>query len=136
MIQILERGFNPPSVTAQQKGVRVVHGKPMFYTKSEVETAKREIAYRIKKYVPPEPITKPIKLCVRWDFHTADKKKANKLKYTRGDLDNLNKLLQDVMTDLRFWKDDSQIVILNASKYWQYDLNVCGIYIRIEEIDD
>lgn len=134
MISINEYGFNPPSVTAQQKGVRVVHGKPMFYTKPEVLEARAELAYHLKQYVPEKPLEGALSLRVSWIFLTKDKKKNDSFKSTRPDLDNLNKLLQDVMTDLGFFKDDAQIAKLHCRKLLRTNIELCGLSIRIKEL--
>ena len=132
IINIATRGWSPPTVTAQQKGVRVVRGKPFFYTKPEVIAARDEILYRIKSFMPNKPIEGNIKMDVAWCFY---KKTAKETKYkgTRPDLDNLQKLLQDCMNGLLF-KDDSQIVQLTTSKYESNNIEECGLQIFISEV--
>lgn len=111
-IKIEEFGWNPPTITAQQKGVRVVYGKPMFYTKPEILAASRELLFHIKKYAPAEPYTGAIRLLVEWTFYKQTATPQKTPKVTRPDGDNLQKLLQDTMNGL-FYKDDSQIYNLN-----------------------
>ena len=36
--------MKPPTVTAQEKQVRVVHGKPVFYDPAPVKTAKAQLS--------------------------------------------------------------------------------------------
>lgn len=61
------------------------------------------------------------------------KKKWWQFKTTRPDLDNLMKNLQDYMTKLGYYTDDSQIVVLIAKKYY---LDKNQIDIEIEEASD
>lgn len=131
---IEELGFNPPTITAQQKGVRVMYGKPVFYTKPEVKRAKQELAYHLKKYAPKEPLQGALMCSVYWYFKTEDKKRDGKLRDTKPDLDNLQKLLQDLLSDLGFYKNDAQIVELHITKFWRHDLKDCGIEIYLGEI--
>lgn len=105
----------PPTATAQQKGERVVKGYIQHYKKKNVAQAEAILRDALLPYVPAEPITdKPIALSVHWLFPYPKSAKKHKpgwtrLKITRPDTDNLNKLLKDVMTDMGFWKDDALI---------------------------
>ena len=111
--------IDPPTITAQQKGVRVVHGKPFFYEKAEVTNARRKIEWAMKQYVPDEPIETPVRLTVKLGIPTKDKKKLKKeWKDTRPDLDNMLKLMLDCLTEMSFLKDDALIVQLVAEKKW------------------
>ena len=98
-----------PTGTAQQKGVRIVHGKPMFYEKAEVKTARQMFTLELKPHAPEKPSDRPIKLTVWFAFDTKNKKLWGQYKPTRPDTDNSLKLLKDCMSGL-FFKDDSQVV--------------------------
>ena len=76
-----------PSATAQQKGVRIVHGKPMFYEKAEVKTARQLFTLELKPHAPKVPSDKPIKLIVWFAFDVKDKKLWGQYKPTRPDTD-------------------------------------------------
>ena len=41
------------------------------------------------------------------------------------------KMLKDVMTDLRYWKDDAQVASEVIEKYWA---NIPGIYVKVENL--
>ena len=41
------------------------------------------------------------------------------------------KMLKDVMTNLKYWKDDSLVASEITEKFWA---DVPGIYVRIEEL--
>lgn len=119
-----------PSATAQQKGVRIVHGKPMFYEKAEVKTARQMFTLALKPHAPKTPSDKPIKLYVWFAFDVKDKKLWGQYKPTRPDTDNSLKLLKDCMTGL-FFKDDSQVVDEQVIKTYA---EKATIMIRWEEI--
>ena len=119
-----------PSGTAQQKGVRIVHGKPMFYEKSEVKTARQMFTLELKPHAPEKPSDKPIKLTVWFAFDTKNKKLWGQYKPTRPDTDNSLKLLKDCMSGL-FFKDDSQVVEETVIKTYA---EKATIMIRWEEV--
>ena len=121
-----------PSGTAQQKGVRIVHGKPMFYEKSEVKTARQMFTLELKPHAPEKPSDKPIKLTVWFAFDTKNKKLWGQYKPTRPDTDNSHKLLKDCMSGL-FFKDDSQVVEETVIKTYA---EKATIMIRWEEVFD
>jgi Holliday junction resolvase RusA-like endonuclease len=101
-IEILKE---PPRATAQEKKVRIIHGRPQFYEPENVKKAKAWLITELKPYAPVTPIEGPVLLEVCWCFHG----KKLDWKTTRPDTDNLEKMLKDVMTDLGFWKDDAQV---------------------------
>ena len=121
-----------PTGTAQQKGVRIVHGKPMFYEKTEVKTARQMFTAELKPHAPEKPSDKPIKLTVWFAFDTKNKKLWGQYKPTRPDTDNSLKLLKDCMSGL-FFKDDSQVVEETVIKTYA---EKATIMIRWEEVFD
>lgn len=115
----------PPKVTAQQKGVFVRGRHAHFYTKPQVRQAENFLALLLQKYVPPTPLTGPLGVAVRWCFpyRKSEPKRivaaGKEIPHTvRPDLDNLEKGLLDVLTQLRFWHDDSQIATKLTRKAW------------------
>lgn len=72
-------------------------------------------------------------MSVVWGYPVTGKHKTGNSKTTRPDIDNIQKLLLDCMTDLRFWKDDAQIAVLLAQKIYG---EIPGIYIKLERIDE
>ena len=121
----------PPTATHQQKGIRVQNGKPVVYEKERVTVARAKLAAHLTAHRPPEPLTGPLRLVVKWCF-PAGKHPDGTYKPTRPDTDKLNKLLQDVMTDLHFWKDDAQVASEIIEKFWA---EVPGIWIRVEQLE-
>jgi Holliday junction resolvase RusA-like endonuclease len=114
---------NPPTATAQQKGVFVAGGRPRFFKKKRVKDAEMTWHQLLAPHTPPEPMEGPLALVVRlaypWRKSESKRRISRYMRYpieTRPDIDNLFKLLADVMTTLRFWNDDSQIASLSISK--------------------
>lgn len=117
----------PPKHTAQasNKILKTKDGR-YFVGKKENSNAKatqNELFSLLNPYRPEKPLDKPLSIEIKWvyPFRKYEPKK-NRLseKYcdTRPDIDNLCKLLFDVMTRIGFWIDDSQIAKLNFVKVW------------------
>ena len=106
-----------PTVTAQQKGVCIVHGHPVFFEKKEVRDARASFAEKLAPFAPAEPIEGAVRLFVEWFFYSKSHK-ANTWRTTRPDTDNLQKLLKDTMTECGFWVDDSQVCWETVRKRW------------------
>lgn len=133
--------FEPPTTTDQQhrfvysqKANRVI----AFKGKKVIE-ARKALKDAMRPFVPDEPFVNPVRVIAIWAFpYRKTEKKAvvkDNLpvgKYTRPDGMNLQKALDDVMTELSFWTDDALIVDERVYKVWW---SVPGIYIRIEEAD-
>ena len=88
----------------------------------------------MKKYRPKHPPDRPIRLMVCLYFNISKPKKLwGKYKTTRPDCDNYVKEIKDIMTDLKFWNDDAQVVDLRVIKRYS---EKATIYISMEELDD
>ena len=68
---------------------------------------------------------------MKWCFPVTEKHQNGEYKTTKPDTDNLQKLLKDVMTDLKYWKDDALVASEFIEKFWA---DVPGIYIEVYEI--
>lgn len=121
----------PPETTHQQKKVSVVNDKPHFYEPPDLKTAREKLMAHLSKYVPNEKLVGPVQMIVKWCFPIINGHQNGEYKYTKPDLDNSQKLLQDCMTDLGFWKDDCYVASLVAEKFWA---DVPGIYICVKEL--
>ena len=121
----------PPTVTAQEHKVTVVNGKPRFYDPPEVKNAKEKLTVHLGKHVPAPMYASGVRLTVKWLFAKGDSHKNGEYKITKPDTDNLQKMLKDCMTDLRFWKDDALVASEIIEKFWA---DTPGIYIRIEKL--
>lgn len=131
MIEFFMPMAKVPTTTHQQKQVRVVKGKPVFYDPPDVKKAREKLTAHLAKHAPEKMISGSVRLIVKWCFPITGKHNDGEYKWTKPDLDNSNKILQDCMTKLGFWKDDSYVVSLIAEKFWAKQP---GIYIRIEEM--
>lgn len=129
--------MRPPTTTHQQKQVQVVydHKKkkhvPVFYEDDKLKAARSKLMAHLGKYVPEEKMTGPLRVVVKWLFPRTGKRKNGEYKDTKPDCGNMNKLLEDCMEDLGFYKNDAQIASLIVEKFWA---DKPGIYIKIEEV--
>jgi len=124
--------MNPPTVTAQERKVRVVRNKPIFYDPQQVKDARDLLCAYLNLHKPKEPLLGAISLRVLWLFPKGKSHKHGEWRTTKPDTDNLQKLLKDCMTTCGFWKDDAQVVRETVEKRWSNE--PCGIYIEIEEV--
>ena len=124
--------IEPPTVTAQEHKVRVVHGKPMFYDTEKLKTARSTFESLLRKHRPPSPLEGPVALITDWHFATKSHKEGA-YRVTRPDTDNLQKLLKDCMTRCGFWRDDAQVVRESVEKRWSDEPT--GIYIEVTPLE-
>jgi Holliday junction resolvase RusA-like endonuclease len=124
--------MKPPTTTHQEKDVRVVNGKPIFYEPAELQAARMKLEAHLTARRPASPFPGPLRLMVKWCF-PAGSHRDGEYRTTRPDTDNLQKLLKDVMTGLGFWKDDAQVASEIIEKFWA---RIPGIYIVIEMLED
>lgn len=121
----------PPTTTHQQKQVKVVNGKPIFYEPAEVKEARAKLHAHLAQHVPEEKYTGAVRLVTKWCFPITGKHQDGEYKTTKPDTDNLQKMLKDVMTDLGFWTDDCLVASEIVEKFWA---EIPGIYISIESL--
>lgn len=124
--------MDPPTATAQERQVRIIHGRPVFYEPAQVKEAKETLMGGLMEFVPDLPITGPVRLTTLWCFPKGKSHKNKEWRVTKPDTDNLQKLLKDCMTKMKFWKDDSQVVYEEVGKVWS-DFPA-GILIHIKEL--
>lgn len=122
----------PPTCTHQQKAVRVVRGKPVFYEPPELADARAKLEAHLAGHAPPEPYACPVRLVTKWCFPRPASKRDGQYKATKPDTDNLQKLLKDVMTKLGYWQDDALVASEIVEKFWA---DRPGIYIAVEELE-
>lgn len=121
----------PPTKTHQEKKVRVVKGKPVFYEPQELKEVRASLTAHLSKQVPEEKYTSAVRLVTKWCFPVKERHKNGEYKTSKPDTDNLQKMLKDVMTAVGFWKDDALVASEICEKFWA---DIPGIYIRIEEL--
>lgn len=120
----------PPTTTAQQKKINTKTKN--IYANINVVDAKNKYRAHLAKYVPKEPLVGALSLLVVWGF-PAGKHKNGEPCTNKPDLDNANKMLQDVMQELGFFKDDKNIVQLNLSKIWTWHP---GVMIELKKVGE
>ena len=116
----------PPTSTAQEKGFNRKTGN--VYLKPKAADARAKLRARLAKHAPPEPVTGAIALDVVWCFPIKGNHKRCEPKITRPDIDNLQKALKDVMTELVFWLDDAAVSAERVRKIYS---DYPGIMITI-----
>ena len=125
-----------PTTTHQQKQINlkesIKKGKPIFYEPDSLAMARNKLGAHLSNHIPDEPFDSAVQCTVKWLFPSKTKKDGS-WKDTKPDTHNLNKLLFDVMTDLKFWTDDALVVSEVIQKFW-VNGSPSGIYIRIEEV--
>ena len=79
----------------------------------------------LRPHRPRQPLTGPLSLALKivhpWlksESKTTIAKGIPIPKDTKPDADNMSKGIQDVMSDLGFWQDDSQVCDLHVQKFW------------------
>lgn len=120
-----------PTCTHQEKQVKVINGKPVFYEPAELKQARSKLRAYLSPYVPEKPFTGPVYLNTIWCFAATGKHLDGDYKITKPDTDNLVKMLKDIMTDLHFWEDDAQVASEMIMKRYS---NVPGIYVWVESL--
>lgn len=118
----------PPTATAQEHKVAVRNGKLVVYDPPEVKEARAKLIAGLASHIPDAPIEVGVRLIVKWCFPRKGRYKDGEYRTTKPDTDNLQKLLKDCMTRLRFWKDDALVCSEIVEKFWA---ETPGIYIGI-----
>ena len=118
-----------PTATAQQ---RRHDRKGRTYETAELAEARADLSARFARYAPAAPLGGPLRLELVWCFPTRGRHRQGEPKTTPPDLDNANKMPQDVLMRLGFFKDDSQIADLHDMKVWS---DPGGVYVRVERIE-
>ncbi|TGA95628.1 RusA family crossover junction endodeoxyribonuclease [Sporolactobacillus shoreae] len=121
-----------PTTTHQQKQVRVLKGKPVFYEPDDLQAARSKLMAYLGQHVPEKPFSGPVRMITKWCFPIKGKHYNGEWKTTKPDVTNLMKLFEDVMTDLGYWKDDALIVSEITEKFWA---ELPGIYVRIDSLE-
>ena len=126
--------MKPPTATAQEHSVKVIHGKPVFFDPPNVKDARNLLMGHLAKNRPDKPIEGAVELTVMWLFPKGKSHRHGEWRKTKPDTDNLQKLLKDCMTQVGFWKDDARVVSEKVQKRWSDEPT--GIYIEIKELEE
>jgi crossover junction endodeoxyribonuclease RusA len=128
----------PPKATSQGKRLCIVAGKPMFFAKKEHQQAENDLMTLCLQHRPETPMQGPVSLEVVFTFPWRKSESKKRLAEpwawndTRPDLDNMAKLIGDVLTKCGFYRDDSQVAMLYLKKRWGHEV---GITIGLEELE-
>lgn len=120
----------PPTATAQEKGINFKTKN--MYQKDASSDARNKLRAYLIKHIPEEPMTGPLRMEVIWGFPETGKHQNGTWCTNKPDLDNAQKLLQDVMKELEFYPDDKNIVLLESAKLHTYHP---GISIRVTQLE-
>lgn len=119
--------MEPPTTTYQQ--LKISTKNKRIYKSPESVDAYMKLRAYLSKHVPEEPLEGPLELTTVWYFPG----KEIKFKTTRPDCDNINKMFQDAMADLGFFKNDAEISCLCVSKV---EVGIgYGIFVLLRELD-
>lgn len=127
----------PPRATSQGKRLAIIGGKPRFFKKAVHAQAERDLLTLCLPHKPAFPLMGPVFLQVAFVFPWRKSETAKNMRYsemwhtTIPDLDNMAKLIGDVLTKLQFYRDDGQVADLRLQKYWGA---TPGITITIGEL--
>lgn len=120
-----------PTVTHQQKKVRVIHGKPQFYEPDQLMETRAMFMELLAPYAPNEPMDGPLRLTTKWLFPKIKGTTNGQYKHTKPDTENLLKLPKDCMQELGFFVNDSRVASEITEKFWA---DTVGIYVRLENL--
>lgn len=108
-----------PIGTAQQKGEMVRGGRIHHYTKKKVATQMAIYENAIREALDgrePPMFEDAVYLDITFYYQIKAKNRWGQWKTSAPDLDNSVKSLQDVMSRMGFWHNDSQIALLKLKK--------------------
>jgi Holliday junction resolvase RusA-like endonuclease len=128
----------PPSITAQQKRVTFVNGKPRFFHGGKMQEQTATWTSLLQPHQPAEPMDGPLELAVRLVYPHLKSTRKNDVhrllpKTTKPDAGNASKHLEDLLARMRFITDDARISRLIVEKYWGPS-ELVGIQIRIDHL--
>lgn len=113
----------PPTTTHQDKKIVRVGKYTKLADTKELKHVTSDYLTLLDPYKPAQPLTGPVHVGFRFVFpYRKSEPKKNRVgliaKTTKPDWDNMAKTLQDVMTKLGFWLDDSQVFSASVAKWW------------------
>ena len=115
-----------PTATAQQKGMFIQGGRPVFFTKKQTVQAENDWWNILKPardaFGPALAVPCAATVRLEWPYLKSAPKKTVRLGAAvplaaRPDADNLVKALLDVMTRMQFWLDDVLVFALSVEKW-------------------
>lgn len=130
---LIEQRFEVPKIpqTTHQSGTRIDFRSKRTYKSKQLLEVEAMYKALLRPYVPAQPAEGGIAVRIEFQYKTAKRLRLLP-RLARPDVDNMAKTVLDIMTQLHFWNDDSQVVAL-AVKKANSDHN--EIYIRALEVD-
>lgn len=96
-----------------------------------LKEAEARIEAHVAYHAPAAPLEGPLVAELRMCWPTDGTHAQGEPKATDPDMDNVEKVLWDVMQRLGFYGNDAQIFAKSVSKMWS---DPAGVYVRIEEL--
>lgn len=126
----------PPSITAQQKRVAVIKGRPVFFHSREMRVQEQTWQALLRPYQPAAPMDGPLTLSMRFVYpylKAMPKAHVGRLipKISKPDCGNASKHIEDLLTKMRFITDDSRVCRMVVEKFHGPEAEV-GIRIQIQ----
>ena len=124
--------MNPPTATKQEHRVSMSGGRVRVFPSPAWARAADDLRAHLEGHRPEEPLRGPVRLSTVWCFGSSRHGDGTP-KTSRPDTDNLQKGLKDLMTDLGWWADDSQVFSETCTKIWS---RIPGIRIDIDVVEE
>lgn len=123
--------------TAQQKGVKVINGRVMFFETSRVKAARKLIMQSVLDACKDNRLfdcdAYQVTIVYVYRPATIRRRDYGMPKVTRPDVDNLTKLVLDAISDSHIaWDDDGAVSSLALRKRYAYEDEEAFIYVLIE----
>lgn len=129
-----------PTKTFQAKQLAVnKSGKPYIHDSQEQKNITEMYRCRFAKFIPKSPFLGAIKLKMMWNFDFDPSPDEKNFHYEgepmtgKPDHSNLIKCPEDVLTELKFWIDDSYISESHEYKKWSHKYP--GVYVSITPLN-
>lgn len=119
--------ITPKAQARTTAGINKYTGRAQVFTPKAQRKNENDLIALMAPYAPEKPLEGPLKLSVQvglpiprsWSKKKqADALAGEKWPTVRPDLDNYIKQICDRMTTLKFWEDDSNVVIITATKVY------------------
>lgn len=107
-----------------------LNGKARMYDPSTAEGWKALVANAVQTSIPERPYECPVEVKMIFHFERPKSHYTSKGELTKAaknekfyhtskpDFDNLEKAVSDCLKEIRFWKDDTQVIKWSGAKVW------------------
>lgn len=120
----------PPTATAAN-GKRTDRRSGRVYDSEALAAARDTIEAAIAPHRPPQPLTGPIGVELRWCYPLKGRHRQGEPYTSKPDIDNTRKAVYDALARLGFIEDDRFICEDRCSQAWW---EPSGLYVRIWEV--